>query len=69
MKVPVLLRKALMSTNVRDNNRNITRTRGSEMIQRWLGALLLYRERQLKKVKGYAGMAQALAVIMVEQAE
>lgn len=39
------------------------------MIQRWLGALLLYREGQLKKVKGYAGMAQVVAVIMVEQAK
>ena len=69
LKVPVLLRKALMSTKVRHNSRNITRTRGSEMIQRWLGALLLYREGQLKKVKSYAGMAQVLAVVMVEQEE
>jgi putative transposase len=77
LKVPALLRKTLMSTNpiesmfslVRHSERNITRTRGSTMLQRWLGTALLYCEGQFKKVKGYAGMAQVIAAIEAEQAE
>jgi putative transposase len=77
LKVPALLRKTLMSTNpiesmfslVRHSERNITRTRGSTMLQRWLGTVLLYCEGQFKKVKGYAGMAQVIAAIEAEQAE
>jgi transposase-like protein len=77
LKVPALLRETLMSTNpiesvfslVRHSERNIKRTRGSTMLQRWLGAGLLSCEGQLKKVKGYARMVQVLAAITVEQAE
>jgi putative transposase len=77
LKVPALLRKTLMSTNpiesmfslVRHSERNITRTRGSTMLQRWLGTVLLYCEGQFKKVKGYAGMAQVIAAIEAEHAE
>ena len=77
LKVPALLRKTLMSTNpiesmfslVRHSERNIKRTRGSTMLQRWLGTVLLYCEGQFKKVKGYAGMAQVIAAIEAEQVE
>jgi len=45
LKMPALLRKTLMSTNpiermfslLRHSERNIKRTRGSMMLQRWLG--------------------------------
>ncbi len=77
LKVPALLRKTLMSTNpiesmfslVRHSERNIKRTRGSGMLQRWLGTVLLYCEKQFKRVKGFAGIAQVMATIEAEQAE
>jgi len=77
LKVPARLRKTLMSTNpiesmfslVRHSERNIKRTRGSMMLQRWLGTVLLYCEQQFKRVKGYAGIAQVIATIEAEHAE
>jgi transposase-like protein len=77
LKVPALLRKTLMSTNpiesmfslVRHSERNIKRTRGSAMLQRWLGTVLLYCEQQFKRVKGFAEMAQVMATIEAEYAE
>jgi len=77
LKVPVLLRKTLMSTNriesmfslVRHSERNIKRARGSTMLQLWLGMVLLYCEQQFNRVKGFAGIAQALATIEAEQME
>lgn len=77
LKVPVLLCKALLSTNpiespfslVRHSERTIKRSRGSVMLQRWLGTVLLYCEQQFKRVKGFAGIVQVLATIEVEQAE
>ena len=77
LKVPALLRKTLMSTNpiesmfslVRHSERNIKRTRGSMMLQRWLGTVLLYCEQQFKRVKGFAGIAQVIATIEAERTE
>lgn len=77
LTVPALLRKTLLSTNpiesmcslVRHSERNITRTRGSAMLQRWLGTVLLYCEKQFKRVKGYGGIAQVIATIEAEHAE
>ena len=74
LKVPVLLRKTLLSTNpiesmfslVRHRERNIKRSRGSAMLQRWLGAGLLYCEQPCKRVNGFAGIAQVLATIEAE---
>jgi hypothetical protein len=75
--VPALRRKTLMSTNpiesrfssVRHRERNITRTRGSMMLQRWRGTVLLYCEQQFTRVKGFAGIAQVLATIEAVHAE
>ncbi len=61
LKVPPLLRKTLLSTNpiesmfsmVRHSERNLKRTRGSAMLQRWLGTTLLDCENRFKRVKGY----------------
>lgn len=77
LKVPALLRKTLMSTNpiesmfslVRHSERNIKRSRGSKMLQRWLGSTLFYCEQQFRKVKGYEEIAQVIAVIETEQGE
>ena len=77
LKVPALLRKTLLSTNpiesmfslVRHSERNIKRSRGSAMLQRWLGTVLLYCEQQCNRVKGFAGIAQVMATIEAEQAE
>lgn len=77
LKVPARLRKTLMSTNpiesmfslVRHSERNMTRTRGSAMLQRWLGTVLLYCERQFRRVKSVAGIAQVPATIEAEHAE
>jgi len=77
LKVPALLRKTLLSTNpiesmfslVRHSERNIKRSRGSTMLQRWLGTVLLYCEQQFKRVKGFAGIPQVMATIEAEHAE
>jgi transposase-like protein len=77
LKVPALLRKTLMSTNpiesmfslVRHSERNIKRTRGSLMLQRWLGTVLLYCEGRFKRVKGYAEIGQVIATIEAVHAE
>lgn len=68
LKVPALLRKTLMSTNpiesmfslVRHCEKNMKRPRGSKMLQRWLGAVLLYAEQQFQRVRGYQDIAQIL---------
>lgn len=75
--VPPLLRKTLLSTNpiesmfslVRHSERNIKRTRGSRMLQRWLGTVLLACEGRFRRVKGYAEIAPVMARIEAEQAE
>ena len=77
LKVPALLRQTLLSTNpiesmfslVRHSERNIKRSRGSAMLQRWLGTVLLYCEQQFKRVNGFAGITQVLATIEAEHAE
>jgi transposase-like protein len=75
LKVPALLRKTLTSTNpiesmfsiVRHCERNIKRTRGSSMLQRWLGSVLLYCEQQFNRIRGHQEINQVLAVIDSEQ--
>lgn len=75
LKVPALLRKTLMTTNpiesmfslVRQCERNIKRTRGSKMLQRWLGAVLLYCEQRFNKVHGHQEIYRVIAVIELEQ--
>jgi transposase-like protein len=77
LKVPALLRKTLLSTNpiesmfslVRHSERNIKRVRGSVMLQRWLGTVLLYCEQQFNRVKGFAEIAPIMATIEAEHAE
>lgn len=77
LQAPARLRKTLMSTNpiermfslVRHSERTIKRTRGSRMLQRWLGTILLYCEGRFKRVKGYAEIAQVIATIEVERTE
>ena len=54
---------------VRHSERNITRTRGRMMLQRWLGTVLLYCEQKFKRVKGFVGIAQVTSTIEAEQAE
>jgi len=77
IKVPALLRKTLMTTNpiesmfslVRHSEKNIKRPRGSKMLQRWLGTVLLYCEEQFRTVKGFKEIAQVMANIDAEQME
>lgn len=77
LKVPALLRKTLLSTNpsesmfsvVRHSERNIKRTQGSRMLQRWLGTVWLACEQHVRRVKGYTEIAQVLTTIETEQAE
>ena len=77
LKEPALLRQTLMSTNpiesmvslVLHRERNIKRSRGSAMLQRWLGTVLPCGEQQFKRVNGFAGIAQVLATIEAEHAE
>ena len=59
LKVPALLRKTLHSTNpiesmfsnVRHCEKNLKRARGSKMLQRWLGSVLLYSEESFRAIK------------------
>lgn len=77
VQVPPLLRKTLISTNpiesmfslVRHSERNIKRTRGSRMLQRWLGTGRLACEGRFKRVTGYAEIAPVMARIDAEQTE
>jgi putative transposase len=74
LKVPVLLRKTLMTTNpiesmfslVRQCEKNIKRPRGSKMLQRWLGSVLLYCEQQFHRARGHQEIDQVIANIMIE---
>ena len=71
LKVPVLLRKSLHSTNpiesmfsmVRDIESNIKRYRGSRMMQRWLASVLLHCEKRFNRVKGYASIPEVISNI------
>ncbi len=77
LKVPNLLRKTLMTTNpiesmfslVRQCEKNIKRPRGSKMLQRWLGSVLLYCEKQFHRVAGYKEIEQVIANIDLEFAD
>ena len=77
LKVPVILRKTLYSTNpiesmfstVRDSEGNIKRYRGSRMMQRWLASVLLYCEEGFRGVKGFASIPDVIASIEAEQKE
>lgn len=74
LKVPALLRKTLITTNpiesmfslVRQCEKNIKRSRGSKMLQRWLGSVLLYCEKQFNKVRGHQEINQVIANIDLE---
>lgn len=77
MKVPKILRKTLMTTNpiesmfslVRHTEKNIKRPRGSHMLQRWLGAVLLHCEKQFYRIRGYDEIDQVIVNIESEQLE
>lgn len=77
LKVPRILRKSLITTNpiesmfslVRQCERNIKRSRGSKMLQRWLGSVLLYCEKQFHKVAGYQEIERVIANIDLEFAD
>ena len=58
-----------MFSTVRECEGKIKRYRGSQMAQRWLGAVLLHCEQGFKRVKGYAAIKQVVAAIEAEQAE
>jgi putative transposase len=71
LKVPALLRKTLITTNpiesmfslVRQCEKNIKRPRGSLMLQRWLGSVLLYCEKQFNRVRGHQEIERVIANI------
>lgn len=77
LRVPKLLRTTLHTTNpidsmfslVRHCEKNIKRSRGSAMAQRWLAAVLLHCEARFKRVKGYRDIPVVVAVIEAELAE
>jgi putative transposase len=53
-----------MFSLVRQCERNIKRTRGSKMLQRWLGSVLLYCEQQFNKVHGHKEIDEVMAIMM-----
>lgn len=75
LKIPGLLRKTLHSTNpiesmfstVRDAEGNIKRYRNSNMMQRWLAAVLIHAEKRFKRVKGYASIPDVIRSIEAEE--
>jgi len=76
LKIPALLRKTLHSTNpiesmfsnVRHCEKNLKRTRGSKMLQRWLGSVLLYCEESFRTIQGHVDIQQVISAIEAEQA-
>jgi hypothetical protein len=58
-----------MVSLVRHSERNLTHTRGSARLHRWLGTTLLYCEGRFKRVKGYAEIAQVMATLEAEHTE
>lgn len=77
LQVPALLRKTLITTNpiesmfslVRQCEKNIKRPRGSAMLQRWLGSVLLYCEKQFHRVRGYQDINSVIVNIDNEHAD
>jgi len=71
LKVPGKLRKVLYTTNpiesmfsgVRDCEGNVKRYRGSQMMQRWLAAILLHCEEGFRKVRGHRSISAVVAEI------
>lgn len=71
LKVPAQLRKTLLSTNpiesmfstVRHCERNLKRSRGTAMLQRWLGTVLLHCEKHFHRVRGYQSNPTVVANI------
>ena len=76
LKVPLLLRKRLHSTNpieslfsqVRACEKNIKRYQDSQMAQRWLASVLLYAEQSFRKIKGFEQIPALLATIEANHA-
>lgn len=76
LKVPLLLRKRLHSTNpieslfsqVRACEKNIKRYHDSQMAQRWLASVLLYAEQSFRKIKGFEHIPALLATIEANHA-
>jgi hypothetical protein len=52
-----------MFSIVRQCEKNIKRPRGSAMLQRWLGAVLLYCEKQFHRVRGYQDIKNVVSNI------
>lgn len=75
--VPPLVCKTLLSTNPieslfsldRHSEEGIKRTRGSRMLERWLGTVLLVCEGRFRRVKGCAELAPLMVRIEAEQTE
>lgn len=76
LNVPSLLRKTLYSTNpiesmfstVRDAGGNIKRYHNSGMMQRWLTSVLLYSEKEFRRIKGHALTPAVIGTIEAEEA-
>lgn len=80
LKMPMMLRKTLLTTNpiesmfslVRQCEKNIKRPRDSKMLQRWLGSVLLYCEKQFNRVRGYQEIDSVIAnidIVLADQSE
>lgn len=57
-----------MFSLVRQCEKNIKRVRGSKMLQRWLGSVLLHCEKQFHRMTGYKEIEQVIANIDLELA-
>jgi len=59
--VPAELRRSLLTTNIIESTfngmtyaeKNVKRYRNGEMLMRWMGAVLMFRERSYRKLDGY----------------
>jgi putative transposase len=71
LQVPETLRRTLRSTNpiescfsaTRRRCRNVTRWRSQEMVQRWVGTILLEVEQRFRRVRGHREMPLLLAAL------
>jgi len=71
LAVPESLRRTLRSTNpiescfgaTRKRCRNVKRWRSQEMVQRWVGTMLLEVEKRFRRVRGYREMPTLVAAL------
>lgn len=72
--VPVELRRSLLTTNIIESTfngmtyaeKNVKRYHNEEMLMRWMGAVLMFRERSYQKLEGYRQIKEVTEILVKE---